>query len=107
MIKGKNQHVIPQNGEWYVLDENEQCITHAFPNQREAIAYAKARTLQNDGDVLIHLHPSPMHPFSYKQHPLHQGTSSKMSHCHSVFYPKRPRSDFDPLLGYDEYYFEI
>jgi hypothetical protein len=54
MPKGKNQHVVPNNGEWGVKGAGNEKMTRTFETQREAISYAK-QVAQNQGsEMFIH-----------------------------------------------------
>ncbi len=54
MIKGKNQHVMPSNGGWNVIDEANHMVTQYFETREEAMAYARHCAAIYESDVLVH-----------------------------------------------------
>lgn len=56
-IKGKNQHVIPNDTGWYVVDEASQKVVQHFSSQTEALEYARRCASCNEGEVLVHTTP--------------------------------------------------
>lgn len=114
MIKGRNQHVMPNDGGWCVIDESNCKILHHFDSRDDAMAYARACADACEGDVLLHM--SQCAPEGLVTVPLPQeNLMPTMGHSHSsgrnmsqpALSSKGQRSDYDPMLGFDEYYFEI
>lgn len=56
-IKGKNQHVIPNDTGWYVVDEANQMVVQHFNSQKEALEYARKCACNGEGEVLVHASP--------------------------------------------------
>lgn len=54
MSKGKNQHVVPQNGDWAVKGEGNQKATKVVETQKEAIEIAKEIAKNQESELLIH-----------------------------------------------------
>src|SRR5690349_13363192 len=57
MIKGKNQHVVPDDYGWCVIDEASQMFTQHFDTQEEALEHATRHARACEGEVLIHATP--------------------------------------------------
>jgi hypothetical protein len=53
-MSGKNQHVVPHNGEWAVRGAGNERVTKHFDTQREAIEYARNVAIKQQSEVLIH-----------------------------------------------------
>ncbi len=51
---GKNQHVIPHNGEWAVRGEGNRRVTQITETQREAIEIAREIARNQESELLIH-----------------------------------------------------
>lgn len=51
---GKNQHVVPHNGEWGVRGEGNKRITSTHDTQKEAIQAARDIAINNKSEVVIH-----------------------------------------------------
>lgn len=49
---GKNQHVVPHNGEWAVRGEGNERVTSTHRTQQEAIDAARS-IAQNQGSELV------------------------------------------------------
>jgi hypothetical protein len=103
--KGKNQHVLPDGEGWCVIDEVNQMLVLHFSSREEAMAHANAKAVRAEGSVLIHTNQCHVGPFSSVSLP-----QEHMSYSECNASPQnlgRFSSDFDPFLGFDEYYFEI
>jgi hypothetical protein len=120
MMKGCGHHVIPYESGWCVMSElNRKVIAH-FDSQDEAIAYASDCAMSSEGSVLLHsttlgesmelstvsLPQQDELPDLAHQGMLPQGLSDSVN-------GRQDQRDsfgsgsFDPLLGFDECYFEI
>ena len=51
---GKNQHVVPANGQWGVKGEGNSRMTSLHSTQREAIAAARAISRNQGSELFIH-----------------------------------------------------
>lgn len=51
---GKNQHVVPVNGQWGVKGEGNEKYTSLFPTQAEAIEKAREIARNQQSELLIH-----------------------------------------------------
>ncbi|MEQ9853468.1 MULTISPECIES: DUF2188 domain-containing protein [Pectobacterium] len=51
---GKNQHVVPHNGEWAVRGEGNERVTKTFDTQREAIDYGRGIARSQESELVIH-----------------------------------------------------
>lgn len=51
---GKNQHVVPHNGDWAVKGEGNDRATRVVETQREAIEIAKQISKNQESEMLIH-----------------------------------------------------
>lgn len=51
---GKNQHVVPHNGEWAVRGEGNEKVTRIFDTQREAIDYGRGVARNQGSELVIH-----------------------------------------------------
>lgn len=51
---GKNQHVVPHNGEWAVRGANNSKVTKTFDTQREAIEAAREIAINQHSELVIH-----------------------------------------------------
>ncbi|GKX45282.1 MULTISPECIES: DUF2188 domain-containing protein [Pectobacterium] len=51
---GKNQHVVPHNGEWAVRGEGNDRVTKTFDTQREAIDYGRGIARNQESELVIH-----------------------------------------------------
>lgn len=51
---GKNQHIVPHNGEWAVLGEGNRKVTRVVPTQAEAIRIAQDIARNQKSDTKIH-----------------------------------------------------
>ena len=54
---GKNQHVVPHNGEWAVRGEGNERVTSTHRTQQEAIDAARS-IAQNQGSELVIYRPN-------------------------------------------------
>ena len=54
MKRGKNQHVVPHNGDWAVIGEGNEKPTVVVPTQKEAIARAEEIARNQGSDTKIH-----------------------------------------------------
>lgn len=51
---GKNQHVVPHNGQWGVRGEGNERVTSQHPTQGEAIERAREIAINERSEVVIH-----------------------------------------------------
>lgn len=51
---GKNQHVVPNNGNWGVRGEGNSKLTAICRTQREAIAIAREISRNQNSELVIH-----------------------------------------------------
>jgi hydroxymethylpyrimidine pyrophosphatase-like HAD family hydrolase len=51
---GKNQHVVPYNGQWVVKGEGNSKISRVTSTQKEAIDIAKVIAKNQESELLIH-----------------------------------------------------
>jgi hypothetical protein len=109
MIKGKSQHVMPDESGWCVIDEASQQVIWHFNTQEEAIAHATEQATITESEVLIHTTFSPALVLSTVPLPQRevlpdraQANTSFQNEGHS-----EENTEFDPMLGYDAYYFEL
>lgn len=51
---GKNQHVVPHNGQWGVRGANNERVTRVTNTQREAIEIAREIAINQQSEVVIH-----------------------------------------------------
>lgn len=51
---GKNQHVVPVNGQWGVRGEGNSKYTALYDTQKEAIASAREIAMNQQSELLIH-----------------------------------------------------
>jgi hypothetical protein len=54
MGKGKNQHVVPHNGDWAVKGAGNSKPTKIVETQREAIVIAKEISKNQESELFIH-----------------------------------------------------
>jgi len=54
MSKGKNQHVVPHNGEWAVRGAGNEKATKVVETQREAIEIAREISINQQSELFIH-----------------------------------------------------
>jgi hypothetical protein len=54
MIMGKNQHVVPSNGQWAVRGAGNSKATRVFPTQGEAISAAREIARNQGTELVIH-----------------------------------------------------
>ena len=130
MIKGCNHHVMPYDSGWCVMSEmNHRIIAH-FDTQEKALGYAAQCAREREGSVLLHTtaiecsfdSESESSPTLSTVTLPQQDSLPDFAHQQDLDIPagelqawdagERPKvevkgSDFDPLLGFDEYYFEI
>jgi hypothetical protein len=109
MIKGKNLHVMPTESGWCVIDEANQKIARHFERREDAIAHAREQASLNESDVLIHSTCTGVMSLStvnLPQRDLLPDAATGEEHISKLAVIERD-SDFDPMLGYDEYYFEL
>jgi len=116
VIKGKNQHVMPDSSGWCVIDEANLMVIQHFDNREQAMAYAQQCAECAEGEVLVHAtgcEPSELSTVSLPQREFIPGkgytnlSSAEAKKEEGAFYRDMKKSDYDPLLGYDEYYFDI
>jgi len=53
-MSGKNQHVVPHQGEWAVRGEGNERLTYIVPNQGEAIDLARSIAINQQSELFIH-----------------------------------------------------
>lgn len=51
---GKNQHVVPHNGEWAVRGEGNERVTRIASTQAEAIEIAREISINQESELFIH-----------------------------------------------------
>lgn len=51
---GKNQHVVPHNGDWAVRGEGNRRVTRITGTQREAIEIAREIARNQESELFIH-----------------------------------------------------
>ncbi|MES2109932.1 MAG: DUF2188 domain-containing protein [Bacteroidota bacterium] len=51
---GRNQHVVPHNGEWAVRGEGTQRVTRIAPTQADAIEIAREIAINQQSEMFIH-----------------------------------------------------
>lgn len=51
---GKNQHVVPRNGQWAVRGEGNERVTRIVPTQSEAINIGREIAINQNSELLIH-----------------------------------------------------
>jgi len=51
---GRNQHVVPHNGEWAVRGEHTQRVTRTASTQAEAIQIAREIAINQQSELFIH-----------------------------------------------------
>jgi adenine/guanine phosphoribosyltransferase-like PRPP-binding protein len=51
---GKNQHVVPRNGQWAVLGAGNSKVTRVCATQREAVSLARKIARKQGTDLVIH-----------------------------------------------------
>lgn len=51
---GKNQHVVPHNGQWGVLGAGNSRVTATTPTQTDAIRIARSIAINQNSEVVIH-----------------------------------------------------
>lgn len=54
MSKGKNQHVIPHNGEWAIKAAGNDKVTKVVETQKEAIEIAREISINQESELFIH-----------------------------------------------------
>ena len=54
MSKGKNQHVVPHNGDWAVKGAGNEKATKVVETQKEAIQIAREISKNQGSELLIH-----------------------------------------------------
>lgn len=54
LIMGRNQHVVPHDGQWAVRGAGNQRVTKITPTQREAIEIAREIARNQESELLIH-----------------------------------------------------
>lgn len=54
MSKGKNQHVVPHNGDWAVKGAGNGKATKVVETQREAIKVAREISINQQSEMFIH-----------------------------------------------------
>lgn len=53
-MSGKNQHVVPRNGEWAVRGAGNSRVTETFGTQREAIERGREIARNQGSELLVH-----------------------------------------------------
>lgn len=54
MSKGKNQHVVPHNGEWAIKGAGNGKATKVVETQKEAIKIAREISINQESEMFIH-----------------------------------------------------
>lgn len=54
MSKGKNQHVVPRDGQWAVVGEGNARATTVVPTQAEAIEKAREIARNQQSELFVH-----------------------------------------------------
>ena len=54
MSKGKNQHVVPKDGNWAIKGAGNEKATKVVETQKEAIEIAKKIAKNQESEMLIH-----------------------------------------------------
>lgn len=54
MSKGRNQHVVPYNGEWAIRGAGNERRTRIVGTQSEAIQIAREISINQQSEMLIH-----------------------------------------------------
>lgn len=54
MAKGKNQRVVPREGQWAVVGEGNSRATVVVPTQERAIEKARAIARNQESELLVH-----------------------------------------------------
>lgn len=54
MTKGKNQHVVPRDGQWAVVGDGNERATVVVPTQAEAIQKAREISRSQQSELLVH-----------------------------------------------------
>ena len=54
MSKGKNQHVVPHNGEWAIKGAGNGKATKLVETQKEAIEIARKISINQESELFIH-----------------------------------------------------
>ena len=54
MSKGKNQHVVPHNGEWAIKGAGNGKPTKVVETQKEAIKIAREISINQESEMFIH-----------------------------------------------------
>jgi hypothetical protein len=121
MIKGSNYHVMPDEAGWCVISEsNRQVISH-FESLEKATEYASQCAKSLEGGVLFHKapyeQPNALSPNALSDIALPQQENSSDAvqlsapedyYSQAVWSPKASHEEnFDPLLGFDAYYFDL
>ena len=123
MIKGSNLHVMPYHSGWCVISESNQKVMNHFNTQEQALQYAADRARIEEGGVLLHSTPS------YEGEELSTVALPQQENLPDAAHLSAPGNltdetiwdvsggyssysgpildSFDPLLGFDESYFEI
>lgn len=53
-MSGKNQHVVPHNGEWAVRGAGNSRVTSTYDTQQSAIEAARGIAINQGSEMLIH-----------------------------------------------------
>jgi hypothetical protein len=107
MIKGKNQHVMPDADGWCVVDEANQMIIQHFDSFEEAVAYARHCAAIDEGDVLIHKTSSTPERLSTVGLPQREFLRSRAYSEPGKGLFGRKKGLGDPFSELDEAYFGI
>ncbi len=51
---GKNQHIVPHNGQWAIRGERNQRVTQIYDTQKEAIGRAREISINQQSEMFIH-----------------------------------------------------
>lgn len=53
-MAGKNQHVVPHEGQWAIRGAGNERVTSVHPTQREAVERAREISRNQGSETLIH-----------------------------------------------------
>lgn len=54
MSKGKNQHVVPHNGDWAIKGAGNGKATKVVETQKEAIKIAREISINQESELFVH-----------------------------------------------------
>ena len=117
MIKGCNHHVLPDSSGWCVISESNQKVVTHFDSRENAMAFASQCAQDSEGMVLLHNSPvEATENFSTVSLPQQENLPDRaylnaqdgLEMKQQIDFKEQVQEpEFDPLLGFDEYYFEL